>query len=86
MPMYQLSFEVANSILCIKGSLLVGGSLIFSESLYDKIVTRRRGDWCHELNGIFCWALREIGFRVTMLSGRYLHLHNAQIMKTVKSK
>lgn len=37
-------------------------------ALFDKVVTRRRGGLCHELNGLFCALLRELGFRVTMLS------------------
>jgi N-hydroxyarylamine O-acetyltransferase len=37
-------------------------------ALYDKIVTRRRGGFCYELNGLFCVLLGEMGFRVTMLS------------------
>jgi len=36
--------------------------------LFDKIVTRRRGGFCYELNGLFCALLRQLGFRVTMLS------------------
>src|ERR1700722_1853593 len=36
--------------------------------LFDKIVTRRRGGFCYELNGMFGSLLRELGFRVTMLS------------------
>jgi N-hydroxyarylamine O-acetyltransferase len=36
--------------------------------LFDKIVTRRRGGFCYELNGIFYALLRELGFPVTMLS------------------
>jgi N-hydroxyarylamine O-acetyltransferase len=39
-------------------------------ALFDKIVTRRRGGFCYELNGLFCALLRELGFRVTMLSAR----------------
>ncbi|MEP7245008.1 MAG: arylamine N-acetyltransferase [Gammaproteobacteria bacterium] len=39
------------------------------ESCYSKIVTRRRGGWCYEMNGVMGWALREIGFDVTRLSG-----------------
>jgi N-hydroxyarylamine O-acetyltransferase len=39
-----------------------------SAALVDKIVTRRRGGFCYELNGLFCALLRELGFRVTMLS------------------
>jgi N-hydroxyarylamine O-acetyltransferase len=38
------------------------------ESLFDKIVTRRRGGFCYELNGLFGALLRELGFKVTMLS------------------
>jgi len=40
------------------------------EWLFDKIVTRRRGGFCYELNGLFGWLLRELGFRVEMLSAR----------------
>jgi len=36
---------------------------------YEKIVTRRRGGWCYEMNGLFGWALEAIGFRVTRLAG-----------------
>jgi N-hydroxyarylamine O-acetyltransferase len=37
-------------------------------ALFDKIVTRRRGGFCYESNGLFCGLLRKLGFRVTMLS------------------
>jgi N-hydroxyarylamine O-acetyltransferase len=33
-------------------------------SSFDKIVTRRRGGWCYEMNGLMGWALSEIGFDV----------------------
>jgi N-hydroxyarylamine O-acetyltransferase len=36
-------------------------------AMYDKIVTRRRGGWCYELNGLMGWALTEIGFDVVRL-------------------
>jgi N-hydroxyarylamine O-acetyltransferase len=32
-------------------------------------VTRRRGGWCYEMNGLMDWALREIGFKVTRMAG-----------------
>ena len=38
--------------------------------LYDKIVVRRRGGFCYELNGLFCELLTALGFRVQMLSAR----------------
>src|SRR5262245_17536106 len=34
------------------------------EASFEKIVARRRGGWCYEMNGLFGWALREIGFDV----------------------
>ncbi len=39
------------------------------ERVYDKIVLRRRGGWCFELNGLFAWLLSEIGFEVSKLAG-----------------
>ena len=38
--------------------------------LYDKIVARRRGGFCYELNGLFCALLVAMGYRVQMLSAR----------------
>lgn len=38
------------------------------ESLFDKVVARRRGGFCYELNGLFAALLRALGFRVEMLS------------------
>ncbi len=35
--------------------------------IFAKIVTGRRGGWCYEMNGLFAWALAELGFRVTLL-------------------
>jgi N-hydroxyarylamine O-acetyltransferase len=35
-----------------------------------KIVERRRGGFCYEMNGAFAWLLRELGYRVTLLSAR----------------
>ena len=40
------------------------------EKMIEKIVSRRRGGFCYEMNGVFAAALREIGFRVTLLSAR----------------
>ncbi len=37
-------------------------------SAYAKVVERHRGGWCFELNGLFRWALTEIGFRVQTLA------------------
>ena len=40
------------------------------EALFDKVVNRRRGGFCYELNGLFAALLRALGFDVTMLSAR----------------
>jgi len=40
------------------------------EALYDKIVRRRRGGFCYELNCLFAWLLQRLGFTVTPLSAR----------------
>lgn len=38
-------------------------------AIYDKIVERGRGGWCYEMNGIFGWALDQLGFNVTRATG-----------------
>jgi N-hydroxyarylamine O-acetyltransferase len=43
---------------------------IDEDSLWEKIVVRRRGGFCYELNGLFAWLLKEIGFEVTYLNAR----------------
>jgi N-hydroxyarylamine O-acetyltransferase len=40
------------------------------EANFEKIVVRRRGGWCYELNGLFGLLLERIGFRVTLLGAR----------------
>ncbi|GLY69181.1 arylamine N-acetyltransferase family protein [Amycolatopsis taiwanensis] len=40
------------------------------KALFDKIVRRRRGGFCYELNGAFAALLRALGFEVTLLSAR----------------
>jgi len=42
-------------------------------TFYDKIVRRHRGGFCYELNGLFGWLLRKLGFDVIYLSGRVIH-------------
>ncbi len=42
------------------------------DALFDKIVTRRRGGFCFELNGCFAALLRALGFPVTEYFGRFL--------------
>ena len=39
-------------------------------ALVDKIVRRRRGGFCYELNGLFGWLLGELGYDVGFLGAR----------------
>ncbi|HLZ56047.1 MAG TPA: arylamine N-acetyltransferase [Ktedonosporobacter sp.] len=43
------------------------------EALYDKIVRRRRGGFCFELNGLFAVLLCELGFEVTQVAASMAH-------------
>lgn len=45
------------------------------QALWDKIVLHKRGGFCYELNGMFAWLLKEIGFEVTYLNGRVYNSH-----------
>jgi N-hydroxyarylamine O-acetyltransferase len=40
------------------------------DATYKKIVTERRGGYCYELNGLLGWLLHDLGFSVSMVSGR----------------
>jgi N-hydroxyarylamine O-acetyltransferase len=49
----------------------LGRKIICDESRFlHKIVDERRGGFCYEMNGAFAALLRELGFRVTLLSAR----------------
>lgn len=39
-------------------------------NLFDKIITRKRGGFCYELNGLFYQLLQAVGFTVKMVSAR----------------
>jgi len=41
-----------------------------SNALFDKIVTRKRGGYCFEMNGLFADVLRELGFNVRQTLAR----------------
>jgi arylamine N-acetyltransferase len=40
------------------------------DRIYEKIVIGGRGGFCYELNGLFRWLLRSLGFAVSMVSAR----------------
>ncbi|MEK3937680.1 arylamine N-acetyltransferase [Sporosarcina sp. FSL W7-1349] len=37
-------------------------------TIYEKLVTARRGGYCYELNGLFHWLLNELGYDAHLLS------------------
>ncbi|WP_282119131.1 arylamine N-acetyltransferase family protein [Ruegeria atlantica] len=48
----------------------LGVPVSFDENdVFEKVVTRKRGGWCFELNSLFSWVLQEIGFQVSYLAG-----------------
>jgi N-hydroxyarylamine O-acetyltransferase len=52
-------------------SIHTGEPIVLGEGpLFEKIVGRRRGGFCYELNGLFAALLRHLGFDVNMLSAR----------------
>ncbi len=52
-------------------SIHLGEPIVLDErALTDKIVTRRRGGFCYELNGAFAALLTAIGYHVTLLAAR----------------
>ena len=49
----------------------LGRKIVLDEdAILSKIVVRRRGGFCYELNGAFAALLRTLGFEVTLLSAR----------------
>jgi N-hydroxyarylamine O-acetyltransferase len=57
-PFENLDIAFGQEIVCDENAIL------------RKIVERRRGGFCYELNGAFAGLLRAIGFKVTTLSAR----------------
>ncbi len=47
--------------------------VLHEEALFEKIVLRRRGGFCYELNGLFAALLRNLGFDVAMLSASVMN-------------
>ncbi|HET9905029.1 MAG TPA: arylamine N-acetyltransferase [Anaerolineales bacterium] len=40
------------------------------DALWEKIIVQGRGGFCYEINGLFAWLLKQIGFEVTYLNAR----------------
>jgi len=45
------------------------GMGVEAEAAFEKIVIRRRGGWCYEMNGLFAAVLEQVGFTVTRMAG-----------------
>jgi N-hydroxyarylamine O-acetyltransferase len=51
----------------------LGRTLPLSEArAYQKLVVEKRGGWCYEMNTLFAWALKQLGFEVQYLSSGVL--------------
>ena len=61
---HAVPYENLDVFLARKKLLEVG-------ELYQKMVLDERGGWCCELNGLFCWLLKAIGFTVRQVSASY---------------
>jgi N-hydroxyarylamine O-acetyltransferase len=46
--------------------------------IFEKMVVRRRGGWCYEMNGLLAWALEEIGFKVTRMAGGVMRVAHGE--------
>jgi N-hydroxyarylamine O-acetyltransferase len=57
-PFENLDVGLGRKIVCDEGAFI------------RKIVEQRRGGFCYEMNGAFAALLRELGFRVSLLSAR----------------
>lgn len=51
------------------------------EALFDKIVTRRRGGVCAELNTLYNWLLYSLGFSVQSFSARIISGEKVQFRR-----
>ena len=42
------------------------------DDIFEKVILRRRGGYCFELNALFSWLLKSLGFQVNDYMGRFL--------------
>lgn len=49
------------------------------DHLYDKVVGRRRGGFCYELNGLFAALLEALGYRVARYSARVISAGDGRV-------
>ena len=49
------------------------------EAAFEKLVTRRRGGWCYEMNGLLGAVLEDIGFTVTRMAGAVMRTERGDV-------
>ena len=49
------------------------------EALWEKIIVNQRGGFCYEINGLFAWLLKQIGFDVTYLNARVFNRRDGNL-------
>lgn len=62
---HMMSVPFENLDIGLKRPIQLG-----EEALWEKIITRNRGGFCYELNGLFACLLKQIGFDITYLNAR----------------
>lgn len=65
-PFENLDIPLKRKIVCDEGAFV------------RKIVEKRRGGFCYEMNGAFAALLRSVGFQVTLLSARVPHADGSE--------
>lgn len=55
-----------------RGDFSATGVTLELPALYEKIVDHRRGGYCFELNGLFCWLVDQLGYDVSRIPARVL--------------
>ncbi|XP_062512691.1 arylamine N-acetyltransferase, pineal gland isozyme NAT-3-like [Corticium candelabrum] len=71
---HNLSVPFENFSIIAKESIKLDEGVI-----YDKIVKRRRGGFCYELNGLFQWLLKSLRYDVTLLAARVFDPHTKKL-------
>ena len=52
---------------------------IAPDAAFEKLVTRRRGGWCYEMNGLLGAVLEDIGFSVTRMAGAVMRAERGDV-------
>lgn len=71
--LHELQFAHCTHVPYENLDIIRGISLSLDEAdLYKKVVEQGKGGFCFELNGLFAWLLRQLGYKVTEYAARYL--------------